>query len=283
MTIYSRFKRASQLYADKVREHARRRQMERIFGKALANHEFCVWYQPKHDMRTGEICGAEALVRWEKENGEIISPAQFIPEFEKTGQIIALDEEVLRIVCRDIREAKKEGTDMSPVSVNLSKVNILGRETALRIRRITQECDIRAGELSFEITESTAVSHDKEDMDELVDSLHEMGFQVDMDDYGTGSSTLKSLADTHFDTLKLDRSFISLIGSPKMDTIVRSTIHMVEELHMNVVAEGVETQEQVKFLLENQCFTAQGYYFSRPLTGKAYRERRAHKQREGSA
>lgn len=196
-------------------------------------------------------------------------PGKFIPVFEATGQITQLDEEVLRIVCRDIREVRRRGLPLVPVSVNLSKLHIKKSGILDRVRELTEEYGISQNAISFEITESAAF-HDRKSMDSLVSSLHSMGFEVDMDDYGTGSSTLKSLSHTNFDTLKLDKSFIDFIGDKKTDIIIQSTIRMAEKLKMNIIAEGVETEEQVKFLMGSQCFVAQGYYFSRPLDREDY-------------
>ena len=156
-----------------------------------------------------------------------------------------------------------------PVSVNLSKLHIKKSGILDRVRELTEEYGISQNAISFEITESAAF-HDRKSMDSLVSSLHSMGFEVDMDDYGTGSSTLKSLSHTNFDTLKLDKSFIDFIGDKKTDIIIQSTIRMAEKLKMNIIAEGVETEEQVKFLMGSQCFVAQGYYFSKPLDREDY-------------
>ncbi|OUP02364.1 hypothetical protein B5F37_03990 [Drancourtella sp. An210] len=261
-------------YEDVVKEEIESKNIEMDFKEALKEKQFHVVYQPQVDMRTGMICGAEALVRWKKKDGTQVSPAKFIPVFEATGQIVELDEEVVRLVCADICEAKNQGLSMGIVSVNLSKLHIIKEGIADRISQLTKLYGVDAAELSFEITESAEKCHGKKEMDKLVDSLHQMGFQVEMDDYGTGSSTLQSLADTHFDVLKLDRSFVNLIGIRKMNIILQSTIRMAKELRMIVVAEGVETKEQACFLVRNHCFIAQGYYFYRPLSKEQYLEKR---------
>ena len=124
--------------------------------------------------------------------------------------------------------------------------------------------------MSFEITESAAESYAGRELESFVDRIRQMGYQADMDDYGTGSSTLKSLAHTHFDTLKLDRSFVGMIGDERMDIILKSTINMARRLNMVIVAEGVETEEQAEFLTENGCFIAQGYYYFRPMPVSEY-------------
>lgn len=252
-------------YGDTVRKQMESKSLAMRFDEAMKEEEFLVWYQPKYDLRTGEICGAEALVRWQDRNGEMVSPDCFIPVFESTGQIVELDERVVRLVCRDIRKARKRRIPLGNISVNLSRLHGIRTGIAERIREITQDTGVSAANLSFEVTESAAEGEEREALINLVQDLQKMGYQVHMDDYGTGSSTLRSLADTHFDVLKLDRSFVSLVGDPRMDIILTSTIQMAEQLGMEVVAEGVETKEQAEFLYAKGCYVAQGYYFSRPL------------------
>lgn len=259
-------------YDEVAKKHLSCRNMEMSFKGALRDGRFQVWYQPKIDMRTGDVSGAEALVRWQTEEGTFISPAEFIPVFEGTGQILELDAEVLRHVCEDIRRAREGAVAMGPVSVNLSKLHIMKGDIAERIRQFTEEYKIGPSDLSFEITESAAESYAGRELESFVERIHTMGFQVDMDDYGTGSSTLKSLAHTHFDTLKLDRSFVGMIGDERMDIILKSTINMARRLNMMIVAEGVESEEQAEFLTENDCFIAQGYYYYRPMPVSEYLE-----------
>lgn len=259
-------------YDQVVKKHLSCRNMEMEFKKALKERMFHVWYQPKIDMSTGRICGAEALVRWCAKDGTMISPADFIPVFESTGQILELDTEVLKMVCRDIHRAHMRGISPGPVSVNLSKLHIMKGGIIREIRDLTSGFDIAPSELSFEITESATDTYGKRELEEFVDDLHRMGYQVDMDDYGTGTSTLRSLAYTHFDTLKLDRSFVGMIGDQRMDIILKSTIRMAAKLDMVIVAEGVENKEQVRFLTENGCFIAQGYYYFAPMPWEEYME-----------
>lgn len=252
-------------YGESLQLQMEKESLEMRFPEALKQEEFLVWYQPKYDLRTGQICGAEALVRWKDQDGKVLSPARFIPVFESTGQIVELDVEALRMVCEDIRRARRYRIPIGNISVNLSKLHVIRTGITDKIREIAGEAGIGNKELSFEITESAAEGEGREELAELVRRLQNMGFMVYMDDYGTGSSTLRSLADTHFDVLKLDRSFVSLAGDPRINIILISTIHMAKCLGMDVVAEGVETKEQADFLLKNGCHLAQGYYFSRPL------------------
>lgn len=243
--------------------------MESKFETALGNEEFEVWYQPKYNMENEKIVSAEALVRWRDESGHLISPGKFIPVFEKNGQIIRLDEEIIKIVYNDLREAKEFGIQTVPVSINLSRLHLDCPEFIQKIEQLTKEYGIEPCEIVFEITES-ALLGDKESLNCFIEGLHRLGFQVDMDDYGTGVSSLDSLSSFSFDTIKLDKSFIDNIGNKKMDIVIKSTIKMTKDLDMEIIAEGVETKEQVKFLLENDCLIAQGFYYSKPLKKEQY-------------
>ena len=220
-------------------------------------------------MKDEKIVSAEALVRWRDENGHLISPGKFIPVFEKNGQIIRLDEEIIKIVYKDLREAKEFGIQTVPVSINLSRLHLDCPGFIGIIEQLTKEYGIKPSEIVFEITES-ALLGDKESLNCFIEGLHRLGFRVDMDDYGTGVSSLDSLSSFSFDTIKLDKSFIDNIGNKKMDIVIKSTIKMTKDLDMQIIAEGVETIEQVKFLLENECLIAQGFYYSKPLKKEQY-------------
>ena len=174
-------------------ENIRRRrmsymEMESDFARALKDKEFHVYYQPKYDMRNGKIIGAEALVRWVKADGTIVSPGMFIPCFESSRQIILLDEAMLKSVCRQMKEMENDGIDVKKVSVNLSRVHLKHPGILPKIEHIIKESGINTDNLSFEITES-ALYEDSIPLKHIVDSLHGLGCKVDMDDYGVGVST----------------------------------------------------------------------------------------------
>lgn len=246
-----------------------KRKIETKFIEALRNNEFEVWYQPKYNMKTNEICGAEALIRWRDKSGQFISPAKFIPVLENSGQIVKLDEAVIEIVFKNIQEMKRLGVEIKPVSINLSRVHVDNLGIVNKIKKLLENYKINPSYISFEFTESVLIEY-SEALNKIIFQLHEIGFKVDMDDYGTGSSTLKSLSYSDFDTLKLDKSFIDYIGNPKMNSIIKSTINMAKELDMQVIAEGVESIEQVNFLIKNNCDFAQGYYYSKPIDKNEY-------------
>lgn len=244
------------------------RRMEQEFQVAIKNREFHVWYQPQLDMRTGKHCGAEALIRWQREDGRWMQPAVFVPLLEHLGLMAVLDEEVLRNVCRDISQTRKQGIDLGPVSVNLSRLQAGRRGIAEKLKKIIDEYHVTRKELLFEITETA--DGGEHGLPGFVEQLREHGFQIAMDDFGIGNSSLKVLQDIRFDILKLDRYFVKRIGDPKAEIILASTIAMAEDLGLEVVAEGVEKEEQIHFLLDHRCHLAQGYYYSRPLPREQY-------------
>ncbi|MDO5134535.1 MAG: EAL domain-containing protein [Eubacteriales bacterium] len=245
-------------------------EMESDFYRALRNGEFQVYYQPKYNMRTGEIVGSEALVRWVKQTGEVISPASFIPCFESSRQVIYLDETVLESVCRQMKEMEAEGISVRQVSVNLSRVHLRHHGILGKISRIIKETGVNPAMLAFEITES-ALYEDSIPLKNIVDHLHELGCRVHMDDYGVGVSGANALVTNEFDVVKMDKSFISGIGSRKMETVIRSTIRLSQELGMEIVAEGVEEKYQADKLVEWGCVMAQGFYYSVPVPEAEYR------------
>lgn len=246
-------------------------EMESDFHKALKEGEFQVYYQPKVDMNTGIIMGSEALARWVKPDGTMISPAEFIPCFEESRQIILLDRAIFETVCRHMMEMKREGIPVRSVSVNLSRAHLRHPEVINKIAQVIHECGIEASKLAFEVTES-AVYEDAKSLREIVDRLHSLGCKVYMDDYGTGVSCTSLLADVDFDVLKMDKSFVDRIGDRKMDSVIRSTINLSAELGMAIVAEGVETRKQAERLTSWGCVYAQGYFYSKPVPVQDYRE-----------
>lgn len=245
-------------------------EMESNFPAAIQNREFHVYYQPKYNMITGEIIGAEALVRWIKPDGTIIGPNAFIPCFETSYQISILDEVVLREVCRGMSQMTAEGLHVKPVSVNFSRVHLKHSGFLTKIEEIIQEYNVDPAMLSFEITES-AIYEDAIPLKSIVEHLHKIGCQVDMDDYGVGVSGPKSLATYRFDTVKFDKSFVDDIDYTKVADIIRTTSYMVKQWGMKVIAEGVETKAQARQLVGLGCTLAQGFYYSKPVPEDEYR------------
>ncbi|MDO5141474.1 MAG: EAL domain-containing protein [Eubacteriales bacterium] len=245
-------------------------EMESDFSRALRENEFRVYYQPKYDMSSGHIIGAEALTRWVKQDGTIISPGAFIPCFEATRQIIRLDEAVLEQVCRDMKSMEDEGLPVKPVAVNLSRVHLRHHGILDKIETIIRESGVDPRKLSFEITES-ALYEDSQRLKKIVDALHDMGCTVDMDDYGVGMSSANALAANRFDMVKLDKSFVDDISDQRMAEVIRSTISLSKALGMEILAEGVEQKSQADTLVDWGCTRAQGFYYSPPVTAEKYR------------
>lgn len=189
--------------------------------------------------------------------------------FEENGQIIRLDERIIELVCQDIVDMRMSNCKVVPISINLSRLHLYQPGIIDKIEMFIKQYKIRPSEIVFEITES-ALLDDKDGLNALIERLHKLGFLVEMDDYGTGISSLSSLSSFAFDTIKLDKTFIDKIGDKKIDIVIQSTIKMAKDLKMGIVAEGIETKEQVDFLIKNGCFVVQGFYFYKPLQRDTY-------------
>lgn len=241
-----------------------KKEIEAEFKNAIKNNEFKIWYQPKYDSRDNSVIGAEALVRWQKPDGVIVSPAKFIPTYEENGQIIDLDMEVVRLTCKNISELKNKGIRVVPISINLSRYQVENPLFESTLSQIIHDYQIEPRDIVFEITE-TALSHNAEKLQEMIASIVNMGFKVHMDDFGMGASGLHTISKFDFVGIKIDKVFIDLIGQKKNDIVLEMIISLIRKLNLEVIAEGVEKEEQVKFLREKNCYIIQGYYFNKPL------------------
>ena len=236
------------------------------FPLALRRQEFLVYYQPKVDMETKEICGCEALVRWMKD-GKLIPPMNFIPLFERNGSICSLDFYMLESVCADIKKWKETGLEPVTVSVNFSKTHLHNPNIAEDIIAIIKKHGIESKYIEIEMTEMSDYN-DYEAFRNLVNKLKENGVMTSIDDFGTGYSSLNLLTDFKFDIVKLDKSFIDNIirnNSKTDEIVVRNIVRMTKELNMDSIAEGVETADQALFLQNIGCTKVQGYLFDKPL------------------
>lgn len=231
------------------------------FNKALKRNEFVVYYQPKVDLVNNKMVSAEALCRWIK-NGEIVPPMEFIPALEKEGSIGQLDFYMLNTVCEHINEWNNRGIEPVKVSVNFSRANILNGKLAEKILKVISGHGVSTEYIEIEITEMSGYE-DFESLCEFVNVLKENGVEISLDDFGTGYSSLNLLKDLNVDTIKLDKSFLEKINKDK--SVVKNIVNMVSELNMKVVAEGVETGDQMEFLKQINCQVAQGYFFDKPL------------------
>lgn len=187
------------------------KKLENGFEKALADKKFEVWYQPKFNSHTGKIVGSEALIRWRADDGSLISPGRFIPLFEKNGNIIRLDEYVFREVCRQQKEWQKEGIQILPVSVNISRFSLYYSNVVEKYERIINYYDVDHKYVQIEITESAIIENTV--IVELIQKFHDAGFDILLDDFGSGYSSLASLNQMPFDTIKLDKSLVDYVGN----------------------------------------------------------------------
>lgn len=238
-------------------------QMETELRKAFRENQFDIHYQPQIDIQTEKLIGFEALLRWHHPEKGNIPPGVFIPLAEKTGLIMELGDWVLREACKQNKRWQKKGYPPVKVSVNLSAKQFLQKNLVQRIADILKETGLSPHYLELEITESMAVSNEEFIMDTL-HGLRNLGVHVSIDDFGTGYSSLKYLSQFPISKLKIDRLFIS-DDKKQNQAIVKSIIHMSHSLDMKVIAEGVETKEQLEFLRSQMCDEIQGYYFSKPV------------------
>ena len=239
------------------------KQMEDNFYRDLNDNHFEIWYQPKYAPKTNKLVGAEGLVRWRRENNEIIPPSKFIPLFERNGMIKALDEYVFREVCTHQRRWLDEGKKIVPISINLSRASLYFESVVKRYHDIARRIGIYTHLVPIEITESAAVDNDE--IKSIADRFHGKGFPLLVDDFGSGYSSLATLNMKCFDTLKIDKSLIDYIGDSNGERLLVHTIALAKELGICVTAEGVESQEQVEFLKNIDCDSIQGFYYSKPL------------------
>lgn len=233
----------------------------------LKNREFVVYMQPKCNLNTGKVVGLEALVRWKKPDGRIVPPGEYLPYMENVGLITDLDLYVWEEVCRKLRTWMDDAEHaVLPVSVNVSIVDIHAIDVPQVMQQLIQKYEIPARYLEIEITESV-YAKEQELVIHTVRRLQQMGFTVMMDDFGSGYSSLNMLKDLPIDILKIDIKFLELEGEnrEKGISILQSVIRLANLMHLRVVAEGVETMEQVDLLLKLGCLYGQGYYYYRPM------------------
>jgi len=236
--------------------------------QAIPNDEFVLHYQPKLNLTNGKIIGVEALIRWETPTGRV-SPGSFIPLAEETGLIIPIGEWVLRTACRQNRDWQKAGYPPIPISVNISPRQLARGDVVDLVSRILQETELDARYLELEITESVMAT-DGDKSFAMLTELRALGVKISLDDFGTGYSSLSYLKRFPVDTLKIDQSFVRDIAtSQDSAAIVKAIISLGHNLNLNVLAEGIETAEQSRFLQQNGCDEGQGYLMSRPVP---YRE-----------
>jgi diguanylate cyclase (GGDEF)-like protein/PAS domain S-box-containing protein len=247
-----------------------RQSIEEGLRHALERQEFTLHYQPKVNLKSGEITGAEALIRWKHPNRGQIPPAQFIPIAEDCGLILPIGNWVLREACKQARAWTDAGLPPTTMAVNISAREFHGEHFLEGVLDILEETGLDPHYLELELTESVLMKR-TEHTQFIMKTLRAQGIQVAVDDFGTGYSSLSYLTKFSIDTLKIDQSFIRKITTaPNEATIVTAMISMGRNLKLRVVAEGVETQAELAFLQAHQCEEGQGYYFSRPVLPKQF-------------
>lgn len=240
---------------------------------AIERDEFRLVYQPKADTKTREMVGAEALIRWHSKSLGDVSPGEFIPVAERSGQIVELGTWVLAETCRQVAAWRGAGLGCPQIAVNLASEQLRQPDFCENVQRTLERYSIGGRQLNLELTESSLVE-DIEGAIKIMHRLRRMGITFSIDDFGTGFSSLSYLGKMPIGLLKIDRSFIAQVTDREEDMkLVRSIVHMGHDLGVQVVAEGVETEEQLAFLLSVDCDQVQGYLIGRPLAADRFEER----------
>ena len=265
-TVKTGLNRKYAVYDESIRKQLRyEKSIENRMLKSLENEEFLVYFQPKVDLQTGLATQAEALVRWQTDEGLIIPPDKFIPIFEKKYLISSLDQYVFKKVCTFIRRRLDAGLPVNTISVNVSRLQFYNSDFVKTYEDIKNKFRIPDHLLEIEITESIAFDN-VTFLEKTVSELKSKGFLISIDDFGTGFSSLSLLKNIPIDVLKIDQSFFrESIHKEKDNIVIKGIIDLVNKLSIRTVAEGIETAEQVAFLKSVNCNMIQGYFFYRPL------------------
>ncbi|WP_168798489.1 EAL domain-containing protein [Herbaspirillum sp. ST 5-3] len=255
-----------QFYAHEMNARVLERlQLDARLRRALEYNEFILHYQPQVDIATGRIVGVEALIRWQPQDGPMVPPNHFIPIAEETGLIVPIGEWVLRTACAQSRAWQRAGLPAIRTAVNLSARQFGRQDIVKLVAQVLLETGCSPAALELEITESVIMKNAEAGV-ETLSRLSEMGVSLSIDDFGTGYSSLSYLHRFPIHTLKIDRSFIGDIMSPEDEApIAKAVILLAHSMNLRVIAEGVETEEQLSFLRRHHCDQIQGYYFSRPV------------------
>lgn len=239
--------------------------IETALHEAIDNKQFTLFYQPQFDVQTGELIGMEALIRWIHSKLGVISPAMFIPIAEETGQIIAIGEWVIEEACRQIQIWNERHGRSLRMSVNISPKQFLKENFVEHIRAVLQQTQLLPDQLDLEITEGVAVFNEQYTIQKL-QQLKQLGVHISIDDFGTGYSSLSYLRKFPIDRLKIAKPFIDGITEEKEDVaVVKAIIVLAKNLKLRVIAEGVETLQQLNILRSLQCDEIQGYVLGKPV------------------
>ena len=247
--------------------------VEGHMNQALQEKEFRLYLQPKVDLKTDALGGAEALVRWQRHDGTMIFPSQFIPLFEENGFCAKLDMYMVEQVCACLRQWMDAGLTPVPVSVNQSKLTFFMPDYVNRLMELADRYQIPSGLLTLEILEGMALEN-VDALNRRLEILREKGFHISMDDFGSGYSSLNTLGKLKLDELKLDRGFLLEVskGDNNSRLIMEQVVALAKGLSMSTVVEGVETEEHVRLIKELGCDYGQGYVYSRPVPESEFTE-----------
>lgn len=241
------------------------RSIELEMEDALKNGDFIVYLQPKMNMITSELCGAEALSRWNHPVDGIRQPDTYVPLFEKNGFISQLDMYMYEEVCKIKAGWKNKKQEHIPISVNMSRLHLYNKNFPEELEAIAKKYDVPTNELELEITENTFLK-DTSEVIKMIDLLQEKGFMISIDDFGSGFSALNLLKDLKVNTIKIDREFLnSSSNTSRGKKVIRNVIAMCRDLKMDVITEGIETKEQIDFITRCGCQIGQGFYYTEPL------------------
>jgi len=258
---------------DMMVEALHQREISSEFRKSLGNREFVVYYQPKVNLETKQLCGAEALVRWIRHK-TIVPPMDFVPILEKEGSICALDFFVFETVCKDIQKWTEQGIEPVRISVNFSKIHLRDDDLAGKILDTIAKYNVNTKYIEIELTEVSDYD-DSVAMGTFVTTMRQNGISVSIDDFGTGYSTLNVLKNFDVNVIKLDKSLLDNIGNDKSmdEVLVRNVVNLAREMNKEVIAEGVESEQQAQFLSQINCNSVQGFLFDKPLKTEDFESR----------
>jgi EAL domain-containing protein (putative c-di-GMP-specific phosphodiesterase class I) len=264
-------RRNCQFFKSPMRVRAVARQtIEEGLRRGLERGEFTLHYQPKIDLRSGGIVGAEALIRWQHPTNGLVSPAEFIPIAEASGLILPIGNWVMHEACTQLAAWKRAGLPDTKIAVNVSALEFRAEKFLDNVFSILSETGLDPHALEIELTESVLMQH-VDDVAPVLKRLRHNGIRVSIDDFGTGYSSLSYLHRFPVDGLKIDQSFVRQIRpSGEVSHIVSAVLGMARNLNLRVVAEGVENPEELAFLRMHDCDEAQGYYFSPPVPAAAF-------------
>ena len=246
-----------------------RQSVEEALRHALEQHQFVLHYQPKINLETGAITGAEALLRWQRPDHGLVPPAEFVRIAEDCGLILPIGKWVVREACRQAAAWLQAGLDIGQIAVNVSAVEFRGRDFLAGVRAILNDTGLDPPRLEFELTES-GLMPDTESTMAVLRALKDLGVQIAIDDFGTGYSCLSYLRHFPIDTLKIDQSFVKDIDGDGGEAMVSAIVAMGVSLKQRVGAEGIETSQQLAFLKSRHCDEGQGFLFSRPVTAQEF-------------